>query len=167
MTTAPLVVGIDGSDASARALRWALAEALHRAAPVVAIMVWESHAVLAGPAPLLMHPELAPREVHQRHQQDLDRVVSACLAGTTNPDVQVELVEGDTVDTLVDRSAEAAMLVLGDRGRSRVTEVLGGTALHCVHKARCPVLIVPSGMDLGRRATATDVHPVTRDPILG
>ncbi|QIZ38681.1 universal stress protein [Saccharopolyspora sp. ASAGF58] len=142
-----LVVGVDGSDASARALRWALAEGRQRCVPVRAVMAWTSHAVLAGPGPMLMRPGLAPHHVREQLWEDLKNVVRGCMGGTTTPEVHIELVEGDAAEVLAERSAHAAMLVLGDRGRGRVADaILGSTALRCIHKARCPVLVVPEGM---------------------
>ncbi|RRO14091.1 universal stress protein [Saccharopolyspora rhizosphaerae] len=160
------VVGVDGSEASQRALQWALREARERGAPVAAIMVWQSHAVLSGPAPLMMNPRLAPHEVRDQHWQELTRVVSECLAGASTPQLQEELVEGHPDEVLAAKSVHAAMLVLGDRGRGRVADaVLGSTALRCIHHARCPVLIIPSGFDLGEVGPET-AHEAG-DPVLG
>ncbi|MEV4643564.1 universal stress protein [Saccharopolyspora sp. NPDC049357] len=67
---------------------------------------------------------------------------------------------------MAERSAHAAMLVLGDRGHGRVgNAVLGSTALRCIHNARCPVLIIPSGFDLGEVGPET-AHEAG-DPVLG
>ncbi|MBB5157527.1 universal stress protein [Saccharopolyspora phatthalungensis] len=160
-----LVVGVDGSDASARALRWALDEGQRRCIPVHAIMVWESHAVLSGPGPLLMYPDLAPHHAREQHWQDLNRVVRASLGESTTPEVHTELVEGNAAEVLTERSAHAAMLVLGDRGRGRVADaVLGSTALRCIHKARCPVVVVPKGMpervEWNKQDGVADIDPV-------
>ncbi|MGI8312641.1 universal stress protein [Saccharopolyspora hattusasensis] len=142
-----LVVGVDGSDASARALRWALDEGRRRCIPVHAVMAWTSHAVLAGPGPMLMRPGLAPHHVREQLWEDLKNVVRGCMGGTTTPEVHIELVEGDAAEVLAERSAHATMLVLGDRGHGRVADaILGSTALRCIHKARSPVLVVPEGM---------------------
>ncbi|SDX75470.1 Nucleotide-binding universal stress protein, UspA family [Saccharopolyspora shandongensis] len=142
-----LVVGVDGSDASARALRWALAEGRRRCAPVHTVMAWTPHAVLAGPGPMLMSPGLAPHHVRDQHWEDLKSLVRGCMGATTTPEVHTELVEGDAAEVLAERAAHAAMLVLGDRGHGRVADaILGSTALRCIHRARCPVLVIPEGM---------------------
>ncbi|MER7010262.1 universal stress protein [Saccharopolyspora sp. NPDC000359] len=149
----PIVVGVDGSAASARALRWALEEGRRRAVAVYALGVWESHAVTAGPAPLLMRPGLAPHHVREQHWQELNRLVRECVGAASSPEVHAELVEGDAAEVLADRSAHAALLVLGDNGRGRVAEaVLGSTVLRCIHRARCPVVVVPAGV-VGEHAT--------------
>ncbi|KAA5825488.1 universal stress protein [Saccharopolyspora hirsuta] len=160
----PLVVGVDGSAASARALRWALVEGRRRGVPVFALEVWESHAVTAGPGPLLMYPNLAPHHVREQHWQNLTRLVHECMGAASSPEVHAELVEGDAAAVLADRSAHAAMLVLGDRGRGRVADaVLGSTALRCIHRARCPVLVVPAGVE--PEAESGGAHAI--DPVLG
>ncbi|MDA3644300.1 universal stress protein [Saccharopolyspora indica] len=160
----PLVVGVDGSDASARALRWALGEARRRGTPVHALTVWESRAVMAGPAPLLMNPNLAPHHTREQHWQDLTRLVRDCMGTASSPEIHAELVEGDAAEVLADRSADAAMLVMGDRGRGRLADaVLGSTALRCIHRARCPVVVVPAGVE-------SDPEPAgaqSIDPVLG
>lgn len=163
----PLVVGIDGSEASVRALRWALREARSRAVPVHAIMVWRSRAVLAGPGPLIMHPELALHLAREQHWRDLTRIVTACVEGESEQEVRAELLEGHPAEVLVDRSTNAAMLVLGGRGHGRVADaVLGSTALRCIHEARCPVLIIPTGLGVGEASAGADENPAI-DPVLG
>jgi nucleotide-binding universal stress UspA family protein len=163
----PLVVGVDGSQASIRALRWALREARARDASVFAIMVWQSHAVLAGPGPLMMRPELAPHHDREQHWRDLTRIVTECVGAQSTPEVHAELLEGHPAEVLADRSTNAAMLVLGDQGHGRVADaVLGSTALRCIHKARCPVLIVPTGLHVGKANADAGENPAV-DPVLG
>ncbi|GAA4617725.1 hypothetical protein GCM10023108_35780 [Saccharopolyspora hordei] len=128
------------------------------------LMVWHSHAVLAGP--LLMHPELAPHHVREQRWRELTDLVRDCVGGESGPEVHVELVDGDAAEVLADRSADAALLVLGDRGSGRVADaVLGSTALRCIHRARCPVVVVPPGV----RPDQGGVEPgaASRDPVLG
>ncbi|MCI2422423.1 universal stress protein [Saccharopolyspora sp. K220] len=163
-----LVVGVDGSEASARALRWALDEGRRRGAQVHAIMAWKSHAVLGGPAPVLLRPELAPHHLREQHWQDLNRVVRSCLGGASTPEVHAELVEGEAAEVLTDRSAGAAMLVLGNRGHGRVADaVQASTALRCIHRARSPVLVVPSGMARAGTGAAEPDEVAAIDPVLG
>lgn len=166
MIASKFVVGVDGSKASRRALEWALREARARGASVSVIMVWQSHSVLAGPAPLMMNPRLAPHEVRDRHWQELNRVVEECLAGASTPELREELVEGHPEDVLAEKSADATMLVLGDRGHG-TRAMLGSTALRCIHNARCPVLIIPSGFELGGVGPEGARASEAVDPVLG
>jgi nucleotide-binding universal stress UspA family protein len=162
-----LVVGVDGSTASARALRWALDEGRRRSAQVHAIMAWKSHAVLSGPAPVLTRPELAPHHLREQHWQALNRLVRGCMGDASTPEVHAELVEGDAAEVLTARSAGAAMLVLGDRGHARVADAIhGSTAMRCIHRARSPVLVVPTGVAMGPGAAEPD-EAAAIDPVLG
>jgi hypothetical protein len=134
---------------------------------VFAIMVWQSHAVLAGPGPLTMYPQLGPHHAREQRWRDLTRIVTECVGGRTSPEVHAELLEGHPVEVLAERSTNAAMLVLGDQGHGRVADaVLGSTALRCIHKARCPVLIVPTGLDVGKTSPEAGENPAV-DPVLG
>lgn len=168
MTTGKqFVVGVDGSEGSKRALRWALREARERGASVAAVMVWQSHAVLSGPAPLTMNPRLAPHHVREQHWQGLSSVVAECLGGESTPELHAELREGHPAEVLSERSAQAVMLILGDQGHGRAADVvLGSTALRCIRCARCPVLIVPAGVDVARASPEAGGNPAV-DPVLG
>ncbi|MBQ0924940.1 universal stress protein [Saccharopolyspora endophytica] len=160
------VVGVDGSEASRRALKWALAEARVRGGSVSAVMVWQSRSVLAGPAPLMMNPRLAPHEVRDQHWKELKRIVAECLAGASTPELQESLVEGHPEEVLAEKAAGAAMLVLGDRGHGGHAR-LGSTTLRCIHNARCPVLIIPAGFEIGKFGPDTARASEVVDPVLG
>ncbi|GAB2668979.1 universal stress protein [Saccharopolyspora gloriosae] len=164
-----LVVGIHGSESSARALRWAVREARQRHRAVRAVMVWSRHAVLSGPGPLLMNPELAPHHLHEQYRRELSRTVHACVGDQLPPGLRMELMEGRTVDVLSALSAEAAMLVLGGghhhRGINPTTgHVVGG----CLRHARCPVVIVPHDVEFAPDEQERASGPAsTHDPVLG
>ncbi|MHA6799730.1 universal stress protein [Bounagaea algeriensis] len=143
-----LVVGMDGSQGSMRALRWVREEGQQWARLAEVIMAWEPQAVLSGPSQLLRQSELAPHQARKRHWRDLVHAVRTCTAGASAPEPRMELIEGKAADVLADKSAHAVMLVLGDHGQGRASQVLlGSTALRCIHKAQCPVVITPTGMD--------------------
>ncbi|MCX2729384.1 universal stress protein [Saccharopolyspora sp. NFXS83] len=145
----PLVVGVHGSESSARALRWAVREARQRHREVRAVMVWSRHAVLSGPGPLLMNPELAPHHMHEQYRRELSKAVHACVGEQLPPGLRTELLEGQTVEVLSELSAEAAMLVLGDGRHHRgINPTMGHIAGGCLRRARCPVVIVPHDVEL-------------------
>ena len=59
-------------------------------------------------------------------------------------DVDVAVLEGDPVRELVLRSQELDLLVCGSRAYGPATAVLaGGTSRALMHRAACPVLVVP------------------------
>lgn len=147
----PIVVGMDGTPAGARALRWALREARVRGLPVLAV------------AACPVEPGSRRPGAVEARMRVLSSALHDCLAGTSFPELRAELVEGRPADVLVARSDAASMLVLGDRGRQRWdAEPLGGTAWECIRRARCPVLVVPA-----ERGREPEGVAAVNDPVLG
>jgi nucleotide-binding universal stress UspA family protein len=59
--------------------------------------------------------------------------------------VQLLVVRGDPVEVLLERARGAALIVLGNKGRSAVAAtVLGAVPQRCLHDAVCPVVLVPA-----------------------
>jgi len=136
-----IVVGVDGSEDSKEALRWALAEARLRRASLRAVYAWELPAVYVhGYAP----PDLFDRDLmRDRAAQVLDAVVAE-VAGE-DPPVPVERVtsEGSAARVLVEAASEADLLVVGSRGHGDFAALLLGSVSHqCAHHAQCTVVIV-------------------------
>jgi nucleotide-binding universal stress UspA family protein len=147
----PIVVGIDGSDGSRQALRWALAEAEARG--------WAVRAVMAEPngdreyvqpihgARTVPVPPLDERTTQAR--ATLDDVVDEVLAEAPSRSVTVErnVIAGEPTDALLAASEDAELLVLGARGIGAVKAlVLGSVSQACVSRATVPVVIIPPAM---------------------
>ena len=136
-----IVVGVDGSEGSRDALRWALAEAGLRGATVRAIHAWSLPVAFGGPT---MPPQaFDPSEVHDHAQRSLDAAVDE-VAGSS-PSVAVERVveQGAAADVLVQAAEHADLLVVGSRGRGGFAGLLlGSVSQQCAHHAACPVVIV-------------------------
>lgn len=141
-----VVVGFDGSDAAMAALREGTAEAgrLGCEAEVLAAYSEEFYwtDVYTATPPVMDHIATTVRE----HAEQAIRTVTAELAarpGATVPPMSVAVVEGPAGQALVERSADALMLVVGSRGHGRIRGlVLGSIALHCAIHAGCPVMVV-------------------------
>lgn len=138
-----ILVGVDGSDGSLRALRWAVEEAAVRNATVVAAAVWQS------PFDYLSGADGSYTPVDEG---ELVRTVRETLAGAIatvkaeHPDVQVEplVVEGDPAETLCEQADNADLLVVGSRGHGAFGRLLlGSVSSKCAHYCHRPVLIVP------------------------
>lgn len=131
MTTAPVVLGVDGSSGSLDALVWALLECRAR-----------------GCGLELVHASGPGRPAgHVRRGVDADTVVGAHLdlALEAAPDVPVSasVVPGTPVAVLLEASERAALLVLGSRGRSGLAEsALGSVTQRVAVHAHCPVVVV-------------------------
>ena len=117
---AGITVGVDGSEPSGRALRFALEEAVLHATDVTAL-----HAGTKPSAPPF--------------------VDAVAAAAADFPDVRLtqRLVNDRPADALVEASQDAGLLVVGSRGYGRlVGRVLGSVSHAVIHRASCPVAVV-------------------------
>jgi nucleotide-binding universal stress UspA family protein len=130
-----VVVGIDGSDDSDAALRWALAEAGAHDGEVIAVFAWQM--------PFVSNPAAFDRaELEQDGKDFLVNRVSLVAPAPRVPLTSL-VAEGDAAEALVMASRDADLLVIGARGRSKFLGVaLGGVSLRCAVAARCPVTLV-------------------------
>lgn len=138
---AVVVVGVDGSEESREAFRWALEEARLRQATLRAVHAW-TYPALFGPT--YIPPEMVDRRVlHSDAKKALDAVVAE-IAGE-NPAAYIERVvtEGPAAQALVEAAKEADLLVVGSRGHGGFTGLLlGSVSQQCAHHAPCAVVIV-------------------------
>ncbi len=137
-----LVVGVDGSDGSRRALQWALDEARVRQLDVTAIGVVQIHTVaLSVPG----YPYADERYFNDLLEDARKMVAEEVAAAGPGAGVQVtaEAAIGSPAEVLVDASANAEMLVVGSRGRGGFAGLLLGSVSHqCASHARCPLVII-------------------------
>lgn len=152
----PVVVGVDGSEDSLRALDWAAAEAARYGWPLRVVSAYEAN-VAALPAVAVTLPGPTDK-VNAVLDQARDRVAKAYpeLSVSTSP------VEGPAPHVLLRESKKARMLVVGREGASRLAEmVLGSVSLECATHARVPVAVIPAAWDppkepYGRIVLGTD-----------
>lgn len=135
------MVGVDGSDCSIAALRWAAEQARLTRRPLRAIMTWEWPRVYGDP---IVWP------ADMSFEADAVHVLRECTEKVLGPDgaddVDLEVLEGHPAVVLRDESARAELLVVGSRGHGEFTGMLIGSVSEflAVH-ARCPVVIVRGG----------------------
>ena len=137
----PVVVGVDGSPTSERALGAAFDEASWRGAPLVPVHAWSD---VDYATELTGQHGMIGDEPHAREQR---RVLAESLAGWREkyPDVRVDevVVRDRPRQRLLDHSASAQLVVVGSRGRGGFTGMLlGSTSQALVYHAQCPVMIV-------------------------
>ncbi|HEY8726117.1 MAG TPA: universal stress protein [Gaiellaceae bacterium] len=137
-----IVVGIDRSDASKDALRWAVEDARARGAEVVALHAYEVPvpAADASPAPPVDLPALVA-DAHTGAQQFVTKVVDEVVGNAVSVDVAPIAVEDAPAKALLDASRDADLLVVGSHGHGLSGLFLGSVSLECVQHAACPVLI--------------------------
>ena len=138
-----IIVGVDGSGHSQRALEWAMKEAAIRHVPLTVLTVHEAiRGYFSGVA---MYPDDPARteQARQAAQAETDKVLAG-LDGPRPDSVTVKAVHGFPVEELVNAGKDADMIVLGSRGAGGFTRLLmGSTASQVSQHAHCPVLIVP------------------------
>ena len=140
---ATIVVGVDGSEPSKDALRWAVEEARLRGADVVAVHAWDPPVTVAapGPAPGFDLVEIAPA-VREAGERLVTTVVDEVVAQESDVKVEARAVEGRPVEVLVDAAGDADLLVVGSRGHGTFTALLlGSVSQQLAHHAPCPLLI--------------------------
>src|SRR6516165_6582661 len=141
-----ILVGVDGSDHSRRALAWAMREAAQHQIQLTVISV---HPPAARPATGIywgVHasPENSfdPEYARAAVQEFVDKVASEI--GGPAPEINVSIVAGDPSEELVRASHDADLLVVGSRGSGGFGRLLlGSVGSQVSHHATCPVVIVP------------------------
>lgn len=131
-----IVVGYDGSDDAERAVHWAAAQARTRHATLEIVHAYD-------------YPYLERLGADTRRQLH-DEAVAVADAGRrlaldAEPDVAVTATAapGSTAGVLVERAADADLLVVGHQGANRSHHrILGSTATRCVQHATCSVAVI-------------------------
>lgn len=147
MKHAPIVVGIEETQAAADALRWAAWQSQATEASLVIVHAYDSDTDVTNAVRVTAESVARSWATHWVRDALAD---SGALPWRT----QLVVTDEEAVDALVGRSSEASFLVLGQRDitragtPSRVTE-------RCETRARCPVVIVPQGTSLERSTTVS------------
>lgn len=140
-----IVVGVDGSERSVNALRWALDEAKRRDATVDVVHAW--HYPYTGGVVPGMSYAIDFEEVEKAAREVLDRAIQHARP-PRELHVEPILVQSSAARALLDTAIGADLLVVGSRGRGGFTGLLlGSVSQQCAHHAPCPVVIVPTPED--------------------
>jgi len=142
-TPPKIVVGVDGSESSKNALRWAAAQAELTGAEIEVVTTWEYPPTLgwAPPYPSDFDPD---EDARKALQEAVDSVLG------TDPRVKVTLTvtEGHPAIVLSTASRGAGLLVVGSRGHGAFAGMLlGSVSEYCAAHAACPVVVVRDGAD--------------------
>ncbi len=143
---APTVtVGVDGSDPSIEAARWAAEQALATGAGLEVICAWQGPGSwgmawgMAVPIPTDYDPVADAGSMVAQVVDDLARDFPTVTIAT-------RLVEGHPAEVLVEASRHTDLLVVSNRGHGEFTGMLlGSVSQHCAAHAHCPVVIVRDG----------------------
>jgi nucleotide-binding universal stress UspA family protein len=147
MSTKRIVVGLDGSDESRAALRWAWDQAVATGAQVVAVLAYsfELAWIDIGSDIQAKIMEQAATKARER----LHEFISATLPAADAAKVHPLVVEGSPAVALVETARTADLLVVGTRGRGGFAGLLlGSVSQRCVEHAPCAVVVIPRPVKL-------------------
>ena len=152
-----VVVGIDGSETSQRALAWAARESRVRQCPLMVV-----HAYALGYVggleygASLLHPDVLEQAAHQLVD---DALASIDTTGLTAAPERVVTNTGAAA-AILEAAGYAGLVVVGSRGMGGVKGfVLGSVSHQVTHHAPCPTVVIPPA----DRSTATE-SPATLRP---
>jgi nucleotide-binding universal stress UspA family protein len=137
-----IVVGVDGSDQSRAALRWALRQAELTGAGVQAVIAWH-YPVMAGGYGWAPVSAVDWDDWGEIAAKTLAEVIADEADPAANVRISTSVVEGNAAQALLEAANGAELLVVGSRGHGGFTgAMLGSVSQHCAHLAPCPIVIV-------------------------
>ena len=135
-----IVVGVDGSPGSRKALAWAAAEAADHGAELLVLNVWE-HTLLPPAGSVSVSERMVP-EPSQTTADELLQVIKEELGENPPVPVKAHVRQGRPAKILIDESEGADLLVVGHRGHGGFAGlVLGSVSQHVAAYAQCPVAV--------------------------
>src|SRR5690349_4818895 len=120
MVTNEIVVGVDGSETSLAATRWAAREASRRGVPLRIVLAYEwawSGATFATSPP-------AEKVAHEQADSQVAVAVAQARAAAPGIAISSAAVRGRPAETLMDTARSAALLVVGNRGHGGFVNLL-------------------------------------------
>jgi nucleotide-binding universal stress UspA family protein len=140
-----IIVGVDGSSHSRRALDWAINEAASRHASLTVLTVQQTtRSFWAGP---MIYPEDVELAEHALKitQDETDEALGKLAEDARPPEVSVLAVPGLPAEEILDVARGADMIVVGSRGAGGFKKLLmGSVASQVTHHAHIPVVVIPA-----------------------
>jgi len=142
---ARIIVGVDGSPASAKVLAVALEEAATHGMPLVVVAVHVSPAS----APAWGMPSMRPkREDLAETEKGVDQLVAQAVAGRADfgqVDLTIRVLAGVPTEVLLAQAKRNDHLIIGSRGVGGWRRaLLGSVSSDVVHSATCQITVVPT-----------------------
>jgi nucleotide-binding universal stress UspA family protein len=138
-----ILVGVDGSGHSQRALEWAIKEAGLRHAPLTVLTVHQAVAGYYGGVSVYSDDPAHTEQIREVAQAETDKAL-ARFDGPHPESVTVTAIHGFPVEEIIKAGRDADIIVLGSRGAGGFTRLMmGSVAGQVAQHAPCPVLIIP------------------------
>lgn len=137
-----IVVGVDGSEASKHALRWAQFIARTTSSSVEVVAAWQPYVASGamGYGYAAVPDEWAGEAAANKYVAD---TVDEAFGAHRPAGLQLFTRQGGTAHVLLEASKDARMLVVGSRGHGGFAGLLlGSVSSACAQHATCPVLVV-------------------------
>ncbi len=139
-----VVVGVDGSNGSRHALRWALRRS-DRLGPVQPVLTWR-YPWWAYTLPIPPDPD----HFHRKAEEVMSRSLDAVTPDNRLPPIVTRAKAGPTLTAI---GGDTGMIVVGTRGHGALRDgLLGSVSSHVAAHATVPVVVVPT------RASIDDRH---------
>ncbi len=133
-----VVVGVDGSENSHRAVRWAL-EHVPDSSPVRVVTAWDTP-VLYGYDPMVFDTKDYEEAARKRLADVCDSLTGS---GLDCDRLETVTVRGDARTVLTRESENADMLVVGSHGHGGILHMMmGSVASSLVHQPKCALVVV-------------------------
>ena len=138
-----VVVGVDGSDESKRALQLASEEASDHGAELLAVSAWTPPPPPTAP-PYGSFPWGADTsQMAENAEAVLQKTLNEVLGESPAVPVDTRVAEGNAAKVLIDLSGSADLLVVGCRGHGGFAGLLlGSVSQQVVAHAKCNVVVV-------------------------
>jgi nucleotide-binding universal stress UspA family protein len=142
MTNRRIVIGYDRTIEAKNAAGWALDQAARTGAPVEFLYAYE-WPIWAPSTTMVPSAAVWPDSATVESIRDMMEEAVAS-ARRTHPAVRTTYatVDGNAALTLIDRSADAGLVVVGSLGHSAVAGLLGSVSASVSAHAHCPVVVV-------------------------
>lgn len=152
-----IIVGVDGSLPSKAAVAWAARDAMMRNLSLRILCV--------APPPMIATGTTVPDDLAERGKmhgdevlRDARRIVEEVTEGSTTIRTRCEMVSTAVLPTLIERSRDAFMIVVGCRGLGAIRrQLLGSVSWGLVHHAHCPVAVIHDEDSMAERPSGAPV----------
>jgi nucleotide-binding universal stress UspA family protein len=137
-----IVVGVDGSPSSKAALQWAVQQAELTGSTVDAVIAWRYPTMAGGYAWVPVSASKAA-SFDEICEKTITEAIGDAVAAASTVQIDTTIRQGNPAQVLLDAASGADLLVVGSRGHGGfASALLGSVSQHCVHHARCPVVII-------------------------
>ena len=141
-----IVVGVDGSSGGAAALEYAIEEAVCKQARLVVV---SAHAlpplVVAGAAAEMGYLESSRSEALEHAEAVAAAAVKRVKERQPGLECEARSIAGQPAKAILEAAKDAALIIVGSRGRGGFSGLLLGSVSHqVVQHAHCPVVVVPA-----------------------